>query len=279
MFNESQYPHDVEFRKLLQRDTEIDLTVAALELARDFYPQLEFAPVQEWIAARGHEVLAPVARATSDREVLKALVHCLGEVHGLHGQPESYESADSSFLHKVIERKTGIPISLSVLYLGVAQAAGVSLAGVSSPGHFLTRYEGESGPLFIDAFPAGEILTLPQALTRIEEMTGLAPEVALSTLEPALPRTIILRMLNNLKGLFTKQENWTNACLVQHRLTALQPGSYTERRDLAVLTLHARQAGRAVDLLENCLRSCPAEERTWLQQKLAEARKQLALSN
>ena len=273
------YSQDTEFSKLLARQNRIDLTTAALELARDFYPQLDFEIVRRWIAERAAELARPLAHARNDRDLLGALTNCLAETHGINGSPEIYDQADGSFLNRVIEQKTGIPISLSVLYMGVSNTAGLRLRGVSAPGHFLTRYDGAEGPLFLDPFRGGMIQSLDETLVRVQSTTGLAPEVALSCLEKASSRAIILRMLNNLKVLFSRQENWTSACLIQNRLTALQPASYNERRDQAILTLHARQPGRAIDLLETCLQNCPRDERTMLQQKLAEARRQTAMCN
>lgn len=274
-----QYAADVEFCKLLTRSQQIDLTTAALEIARDFYPGLEFKPVYEWISEKADELTGPFAKATSDRALLSELGNCLAGVHGITGRKESYQTADSSFLNRVIEMRTGIPISLSLLYMAVANEAGVPLYGVSSPGHFLTRYEGTEGVWFVDAYNGGRILTLAETMTRIEGTSGLAPEIAYSTLEKAGARAIIIRMLNNLKALFSRQEEWKSAFMVQSRLTALQPASYNERRDLALLTLHARQPGRAIDLLQTCLEVCPRDERDLLQEKLAEARRQTALCN
>ena len=276
---ESPFAQDTEFHKLLLRESRVDLTTAALELARDFYPGLDFGTVKSWITDRAAELTGPMALARNDHELLATLATCLAGTHGITGSAEIYEQADGSFLNRVIEQKAGIPISLSVLYMGVAKEAGLPLRGVSAPGHFLTRYDGAAGPLFLDAFNGGHIMSLSEALSRVETATGLTSDVALSTLDKAGPRAIILRMLNNLKGLFSRQENWLGACLVQNRLTALQPTSYKERRDQAIFTLQARQPGRAIDLLETCLHNCPTEEQPLLQQKLAEARRQCALSN
>src|SRR5690348_17153805 len=123
---------DAEFRKLLgRRDDTVDLTAAALELARDGCPGLEFEPVFRWIEARAGELRGPVARAGSDEALLGELAACLAGRHGIVGSREIFEHADGSFLNRVIERKTGIPISLSVLYMAVAERTGVPLKGVA----------------------------------------------------------------------------------------------------------------------------------------------------
>src|SRR5262245_40563443 len=122
---------DAEFTRLLgRRDDEVDLTAAALELARDVYPQLDFQPVFRWIERCAAELQAPLAGAAADEQILEILADCLAGKHGITGSAEIYESPDGSFLNKVIEQKTGIPISLSVLYMAVAEQAGISLKGV-----------------------------------------------------------------------------------------------------------------------------------------------------
>src|SRR5262245_8347144 len=111
---------DTEFCKLLGRQEDnVELTRAALELARDAYPRLEFEPVLRWIADRAGELSGPVARAASDEALLGELAACLAGRHGIAGSREIFEHADGSFLNRVIEQKTGIPISLSVLYMAV----------------------------------------------------------------------------------------------------------------------------------------------------------------
>lgn len=279
MIFEADYSRDAEFRKLLAKRRDIDLTAAALELARDAYPDLDFAPVFAWIMARAGELTVPLARAGGDEQTLAALGACLAGTHGITGTAESYETADGSFLHRVIATKSGIPISLAVLYMAVANQAGVELRGVSAPGHFLTRFDGVVEPLFLDAFHAGKILTLDAALERVQQATDLPTELALKALAPVGPRPIIVRMLHNLKALYAKQDKWCAARVVQERLVALDPASYDDRRDLALITLKADRPGSAHDMLEACLKTCPDDERPVLEQHLAESKKQLAQWN
>jgi len=100
-----------------------------------------------------------------------------------------------------------------------------------------------------------------------------------SSLKPAGSRTIVIRMLNNLKALYVRQENWPAAWMVQHRLTALAPCSYQERRDLALISLRANRPGHAIDLLHSCLRTCPTDEKPALERHLQEASSQLCRWN
>lgn len=275
----SDFAADREFCKLLARHEEVDLAVAALELARDAEPGLEFGPTLDWMSKRASELSGPIARAGSDEKVLNALAECLAGTHGLLGGAECYELADSSYLNRVIERKTGLPIALSVLYMSVAERAGLTLLGVAAPGHFLTRYETIDAPLFVDAFAGGAVLSRAECLAQIEERTELRGRQATAALEPVGPRTIITRMLNNLKALHAKHENWRACWKVQHRLLALQPGAFHERRDWGLVSLRAGRAGPAIDMLENCLATSPPDERESLERHLDDARKELAQWN
>ncbi len=279
MLQDFDFDNDVEFTKLMARREDVQLATAALELARDAYPNLNFAVTHDWIARRVAEISSRIVHAAHDAEALGMVTAGLAVKHGLTGTREAYIQADGSYLNRVIETRHGIPISLSVLYMAVANGAGLQLQGVAAPGHFVTRYEALDGPLFVDAFAGGEVLDLDQMLLRVTLATGFSEERALCVLEPASNRTIIIRMLNNLKALYAQQENWNAAWKVQHRLTALQPGSYEERRDLGLLSVKANRPGPAVDLLETCLKSASKNEASALESQLAEARRQLSQWN
>jgi regulator of sirC expression with transglutaminase-like and TPR domain len=276
---DSDYRCDREFFKLLTRRSDVDLVAVSLEIARDADPQLDAAAVHEWIEQRAAEVRGPVARADSEAEALAELGRCIHETHGLTGGCAAFETADGSYLHKVIETKTGIPISLSILYMAVAARVGLDLKGVAAPRHFLTRYESADGPLFLDAYHGGRVLTLDECLRFLAGLTGHPRELLRPGLAPADARAIVARMLNNLKALYTKRGEWTAAWQVQHRLVALQPASYSERRDLALIALKAGRPGFALDLLNSCLASGPKDEQAELKAHLQAAQAQLCRWN
>lgn len=273
------YRCDSEFYKLLVRQPDVDLTVAALELARDANPHLEFQTTLEWIAQRAKEIAGPVALAKNEIDALKELGRCIADRHGIFGDTQAFDCAESSFLPRVIETGRGIPISLSLLYRAVASHVGIDLMGVSAPRHYLMRYEAVAGPMFLDAFGHGQILDYQQCVGWLKNITRIPKKQIVSALRPAAPRTTIIRMLNNLKALYTQQENWGAAWTVQHRLTALEPSSYQQRRDLALISVRADRPGQAVDLLGSCLKTCPDGEREVLEHHLSQAQGQLARWN
>lgn len=271
-----EFQSDHEFRKLLTRNSNVDLTVLALELARDGQPSLDFDHTLEWISRRADEVRSHLTRAQNDRAMLRELSRCLYGTHGLHGDKQAFLRAESSYINRVIETGVGIPISLSLVYVAVAQRAGVDLEGVAAPMHFLSRLETIEGPLFVDAFHQGEVLSYDECCSWLESLSGLESEQIEAFLEPAKPRDIVIRMLNNLKALQVKQERWDQAWHVQRRLSALHPGSFDQRRDLALVAMKSNHPGVAVDLLESCLKTCSPSDRPVLQGHLLAAEKLLA---
>jgi regulator of sirC expression with transglutaminase-like and TPR domain len=276
---DKEFAGDPEFCKLVVRSGDVNLTLAALEVARDRYPDLDAGATLEWIRERGRELAGPLTAARSERDALQILASCLAGEHGLRGSKEAYRHADGSFLHRVIELKRGIPLSLSLIYMAVAEEAGVPLKGVAAPGHFLTRYDAAEGPLFFDAYSAGKVLTLEECLSRVAERAQLSERVARGTLAPANPRTIITRMLHNLKTLYVDHEDWPAAFAVQKRLTALDPAEYHELRDLGLIALRLQSVGLAIDCLTRCLESAPEDEAELIKRQLADARRDLARWN
>lgn len=279
MTSEPTYACDAEFLKLFTRRADVDLTLVALELARDAQPGLDFRPTLEWLDARGRELAGAVARSKTDSDAVRLLIECLAERHGIFGDEACYDRADSSFLNRVIETGRGLPITLSILYIAVAERVGIDLRGVSAPRHFLTRYESVDGTMFIDPFSRGRILSQRGCMKWLCEISGLAKADVRTSLRPAASRTIVMRMLNNLKALYVKQEKWTAAWMVQHRLTALAPASYQECRDLALISIRANRPGHAIDLLNSCLRTCSKKEKPALEHHLREANAQLCRWN
>lgn len=273
------FGRDLEFARLIARDPDTDLILVGLEIARDAFPALDFAHTVEWISRRAREVTAARPRMTSDRAVLEELSRCLFGRHGLHGNREAFQRAESSYLHRVVETGVGIPISLSLVYQAVARTAGIELNGVAAPLHFLTRFETAEGPLFLDAFHAGQILNEGECVAWLKSLSGMKLGEIERSLEPAGPRSVVIRLLNNLKSLHVRQEDWSAAWNVQRRLTALHPGAYEHQRDLALIAVKSLHPGQALDLLDECLRHCPRSEQAALREQRLLAEKLLADCN
>ena len=265
--------------KLVRRETEIDLATAALEIARDEQPDLQFGPVISRLRKSIARLTHPVTQAGSELEELKLLIRHMTEELNLHGDDDCFSDSGCSFLNRVLETGRGIPISLSVIYLHVANNLGISLEPIAAPAHFLTRLPTDAGNLYVDAFDQGRIMLEEECLEWLHALTELPVSEIAHSLKPVDERSIIIRMLNNLKSVYGSQEQWVSAWRVQNRLSMLVPGSYRERRDLAILSLRAGRSGEAIDQLQRCLAVCPPDERPVLQQHLKQAERDAPLWN
>ena len=275
MSSEFDYSQDIEFNKLLAWRSDVDLTILALELARDAYPQLDFGVVVNWIRQRADDLRPVITRASSEREALQLVAKSIASDQGIVGDLRAYEESDGSFLNCVIEKQRGIPLSLTMLHMAVCRELNIDLQGVAAPRHFLSRVETPDGPLFLDAFAGCRIMNREEVLSWLTELTRLPKREISRHLKPVTARPIITRMLNNLKVLYAQREDWESAWKVQSRLAALSPSDYPERRDLALVAMRAEKTGLAIRLLNTLLRICPEEDRIGLEQHLEIAHREV----
>lgn len=221
-----------EFRKLVSGpDEEIDLARAALEVARMEYPDLDPEPILEGldalaarVAARSRGVEDPLARVATLSGVL------FGEM-GLRGATEDYYDPRNSYLNDVLERRRGIPISLSILFLGVGSRAGVPVGGASLPMHFLVRVLGVRPPVFVDCFDGGRTMDLAGCAEFFERMSNGQVAFDPSMVDLASNGEILTRLLNNLKLVLRNAGDHARVLATLDRLLALNPGEPTLLRE------------------------------------------------
>jgi regulator of sirC expression with transglutaminase-like and TPR domain len=273
------FEQDRQFMRLVRREHDVDLVMAALEIARDGQQNLDFTPTLERLRKSVSQLTCPVTQAGSDLRELEIVIQHMTEELQLRGDDDCFTEAEASYLNCVLETGRGLPISLSVLYVAVANELGIPLEPVAAPAHFLTRLHTDSGTVYVDAFHGGRIMQEDECLEWLHDITEMPVPHIQSLMKPASQRAIVVRMLHNLKTLFGSTERWFSAWQVQKRLALLSPSSYRERRDLAILALRAGRAGEAVTLLESCLKTCSPEDRPLLQQHLKQARRDLPIAN
>lgn len=280
MPTEPDYTRDVEFSRLIRRDPGVDLQQAALEVARDEYPDIHVDTYVKWFDDVAATLRPRLYKAANEAELLAVLVNELCGDRGFYGTPDAFRDTRCSYLNRVIETGRGLPLTLSMIYMGVAERLQIDLAGVAAPMHFLCRIETEDGPLFLDPFTHGRILNERQCVDWLQRVSQLEPDMIRRSLGPADPRAIMLRMLHNVKALFAQQERWDSLWKVQHRLCALLPGNWQERRDLGMVSLQAHRPVMSVALLSDCLKSCGDEsDKSAIQHALDQAQAMLARLN
>jgi regulator of sirC expression with transglutaminase-like and TPR domain len=171
---------------------------------------------------------------------LAALNETLFGVLGFRGNFDDYYDPKNSFLNEVIDRRTGIPITMSVLYMGVGRRIGMDLEGLSFPGHFLVRYVHSDAILVLDPFHMGISLSTDEMRTRAERALGSGSELSPRFLEPATPRQIIRRLLINLGNIYRRDGDAIRQLAVVERLAILDPDNNTVRAELEKLRRRAQ---------------------------------------
>ncbi len=220
-------------------DARIDLARACLMIAEDAYPGLEvddYMAEIERMAMRLRGRL-PAAGGAEDRVV--ALNQFLYEELGYWGNTDDYYDPRNSYLNEVIDRKTGIPITLSVLYMELGRRIGLPLQGVSFPGHFLVRLKLRGGTLVLDPFAGGAPQSEEELRSRVQRVIphGVADDLPASELpldqflEPASNRQILSRVLRNLKGIYRETDKPERMLEVLNRMLVITPDASAELRE------------------------------------------------
>jgi regulator of sirC expression with transglutaminase-like and TPR domain len=251
-----------ELQAMLARST-VDLARAALVVARVEYPRLDpektMAAIDE-LGERAAERLAPLAgERLADR--VAALSRFLYTDAGFSGNREHYTDFRNSLLNAVVERRTGIPISLALVYREIADRAGIEVFGVSFPGHFLMRIPagaGEETPLILDPFDQGRRLDDRECRALLQRQLGSDEPFSPALLEPCTSRQFIARILNNLKRTYVEQRSFPQARTVTEMLLAVEPSVGSDLRDRGLLAYHLNDFPTALQDLESYLRL-----RTW----------------
>ena len=256
----SPFAGSPEFERLLRRDARPDLTRIALEIARDAYPDLEPGPYLEWIEALAARVRDRAPAAARARQVLGQINWVLFVEEGFQGNTEDYYDPKNSYLNQVIERKTGIPISLSVLYRAVAHRLGLEMEGVNLPAHFMLRVDRGDETIFVDPFHAGALLDRQGCERRVAELIGRPVVLSDREIAPCGLDLVVTRMLRNLKAIYLRGHDFSTALPVQRRLVALNPDDPLEQRDLGMLCLQLDRPAEAIAPLQSLLDARPEPE-------------------
>jgi regulator of sirC expression with transglutaminase-like and TPR domain len=180
----------------------------------------------------------------------------------------------------VIDRKTGIPITLSVLYATIAGRVGLEMAGVSLPAHFMLRVGSGEATTFVDPYSAGLLLDRKGCERRIAQVVGRPVALSELQLAPCGPDQVVARMLRNLKMIYLERHDHKAALPVVRRLAALNPRDPQEQRDLGMLCLKLDRPAEAIAPLEAYLDARPeAQDAGALGPLLRAARRDVALRN
>ena len=226
-------------RAMACEEARIDLAQACLMIAQDAYPRLDLERYVGEIERMAVRLRARLPAACGAEESIVALNELLFEDLGYWGNAQDYYDPRNSYLNEVIDRKTGIPITLSILYLEVGRRIGLPLEGVSFPGHFLVSLRLRGGTLILDPFAGGAPQSEQALRERLQRVVppGATDNVPVAQLpleqflEPAGKRQILARLLRNLKAIYRQADKPERMLEVLNRMLLVMPQASAELRD------------------------------------------------
>lgn len=265
---------------LLARDpaAEVNLAEVALDLARDEYPGLDRSGYLAQVRHLATELRQRLRGDLTDR--VEALSTLLFDEEGFRGDGDRYYDPENSYFNRVMDRRLGLPITLSILAVAVGTQAGIHVEGVGLPGHFIARAVAGHEVVLFDPFYGGRIRSVSECEVVVAQATGEPYDATPDDLAATPPAAIVRRLLTNLKGVYLRQGDFPRAVRVIQRILQLEPGNAFERRDLGVCLVKSGRPGAAIDYLQSFLEAAPpANEAEPVRQILRQARAEVARWN
>jgi regulator of sirC expression with transglutaminase-like and TPR domain len=237
---------------------EIRLDEAALLLARTEYPNLDLSAQLarlDALAARaecdpGQSPLANIAN----------LNRLLFEVENFAGNEKEYDDPRNSYLNDVLDRKVGIPITLSLVYQEVARRCSLPIVGVGFPGHFLAKYLTASGEILLDPYHRGALVSLQDCEEKLKAQFGEEAEFRPSYLVASSAKQTLTRILNNLKGSFFRRKDFGKVLMMIEMAMAVDPASRQEIHDRAMIHFLLRRYAKAMADLRAYISLAPSDD-------------------
>ena len=253
-------------RAIARPEEDLDLGLAALLVAGEEYPGLD---VEEHLGRLNEFADEVLRRRTSEMQapdLARLVSRYLFEEQGFEGNAIDYYNPDNSYFNRVLDTHSGIPITLSLLFLEVARRVGVRCSGVGMPGHFLVGLEG--GGVYLDPFHGGAVLDADDCRRLAEGLFGPRMAWRESYLEPCTKYEFLFRMLNNLKVVYERSGEVEKTVGVIQRMLMVNPGAIALNKDLAEMQFQLQQYRAALRSLETYMKAAPeapdaSEVRNW----------------
>jgi len=266
-----------EFRDLVQV-AEIDLAGAALAVARLEYPDL--APERSLAQLDGLAARSAAAKIGDRRRAVERLCGFLFDGAGFRGNADDYYDPRNSCLNDVLDRRLGIPITLSVLVMEVGRRVGLEIQGIGLPGHFCVGARVGDELLVLDPFGGGRRLGRDEAEAIVSRVVGRPVELTDTHFVPATKVQIVVRMLRNLQGIYARREDWAKALAVIDRLLVVEADAPMHVRDRGTVLVKLGELHRGASEWERYLTRYPqARDAAAFKEELRRVRQTLAERN
>jgi regulator of sirC expression with transglutaminase-like and TPR domain len=263
---------------LLDDDGPLTIVDVALAVAVDDDPAIDPAFARDRLDRMGAEAARRVRHLANPFARVDTIRTYLFEELGFHGNNDNYYDPRNSFLNEVLERRTGIPLTLSIVYVAVARGAGLDACGVGLPGHFIVRVDDQDRRILVDPFHGGAVLSEEDCRSLVSRATGRPSLFEPEHLERATTKEMLGRLLRNLKRIYLARDDHQRALGVVERLQLVFPEQTTELRDRGFLLAHLDLHGAAIKDLEAYLSLAPDAPDskairgriTWLRRRITE---------
>jgi len=240
-------------------DHEVEPAKSALLIARSEYPNLDEALYLRRLDEMAARLKSRIPDTATAIERIEQANRLLFVDEGFRGNRVNYYDPRNSFLNDVLDRKLGIPITLSIVYIEVGRRAGLPVYGIGFPGHFLIGFLAESGRIFVDPFNNGRILTEKQCRDLFVAQFGdLRPSSAF--LDPVWPKQMLVRLMRNLKAVYWRTAEELKAFRMIQWILIVDPHAVSELRERALIYDAMGNSDSAVKDLERYLELSPEAE-------------------
>lgn len=223
------------YQAIHQPEAQINLAAAALYIAQEEYFDLDVESYLNALDTMAEEVRERLPGESYPLRIIQTINQYLYQDLGFTGNTGDYYNPRNSFLNDVIDRRTGIPIALSLVYLEIAQRLDFPMVGIGMPGHFLIRPNYGDMEIYVDAFHSGEILFPQDCQERLSQIYGQPIELQPDFLAPIGPRQFLVRMLTNLKHIYLTQNQLAKSLAAIERILLIVPDAVGELRDRGIL--------------------------------------------
>ncbi|BAY17587.1 hypothetical protein NIES21_34270 [Anabaenopsis circularis NIES-21] len=263
------------YQEIQQPDEYINLAKAALYIAQEEYPNLDLEEYLNALNTMAQEVQERLPTSRYPLRLIQSLNQYLYDDLGFTGNHSNYYDPRNSFLNDVIDRRMGIPITLALVYLEIAQRIDFPMVGIGLPGHFLIRPDIPDMEIFVDAFNRGEVMFAEDCQERLTHMFQQPVSLKPEFLATVSNRQFLARMLTNLKYIYLKQQDLAKTLAAVERILLLFPLAMLEIRDRGLLYYQLGHHPQAVEDLQNYLSKVPdAEDAVVIKRLLAELGKE-----
>jgi len=256
-------PHGLKFAGIAAlNDEAIDLALAGLVIASDEYPGLNiqnYVDELDQICKRAREA---VSGLSDPSDMLEAINSVLFLEYRYHGNRQNYYDPRNSYLNQVIDRRTGIPITLSIVYMAAADSVGLRVSGVGMPGHFLVKHSGPRGEIYIDPFNSGRLIDAAGCARLVKEASNGNIELRSEHLVAVSKKQILTRVLTNLLAIYSEANDFARAIRVLDLILMIHPNEPARVRDRGLLLAASGRARESIESLEQYMRLSPGASDT-----------------